>query len=64
MAADVSSPLTEMTFGPLWTITVTLDDVNAVITEMNVYGANTIAELPPDEPPVPVLLGYVPPGAA
>lgn len=38
MATDVSASLPELDLAPGTTITVTLDDASAVITQLNVYG--------------------------
>lgn len=38
MATDVSTSLPQLDLAPLTTITVTIDDANAVITRLNVYG--------------------------
>jgi len=38
MAADVSTALPQLDLAPLTTITVTIDDANAKITRLNVYG--------------------------
>ena len=64
MAVDVSDALPDVTLAPESVITVTLDDVAAKITRLNVYAVNPVTGQLEEITQVQPLLAYVPLPAA
>ena len=49
MATDVSASFPDVVLAPGSTITVTMDDANAKVTKLNVYGVTPVAATVDDE---------------
>lgn len=60
MATDVAISFPDMDLPPGATITVTLDDASADVTQLNVYGYSPGHGEPLELPPVEPLLAFVP----